>query len=118
MSLMTRIPASVLAAPVDTPGDPRDTREVRPFALGTGDRHGSCDFYGLRAIHERFGRIARQAFVPMLRFQPRITSHPPELISFDEFRRTLGNPVSLTVWQMEELRGNQLMVMPHRLSRS
>jgi flagellar motor switch protein FliM len=115
MSLMSRIPSSVLAAPVDTPGDLRETREVRPFALGTGDVTGLADFYGLRAIHERFGRIARQAFVPMLRFQPRITSHPPELVSFDEFRRTLGNPVALTVWQMEELRGNQLMVMPHQL---
>jgi flagellar motor switch protein FliM len=117
MSLMSRIPSSVLTALVGAPAgiDPREAREVRPFALGSGDVTGLADFFGLRAINERFCRIARHAFVPMLRFMPRITSHPPELMSFDEFRRTQANPVSLTVWHMEELRGNQMMVLPHRL---
>lgn len=117
MSHMARIPSAALAALVGSPGEesPRETREIRPFALGSGDVTGLADFFGLRAINERFSRIARHAFVPMLRFAPRITCHPPELLSFDEFRRTQTNPVSLTLWHMEELRGNQMIALPHRL---
>lgn len=120
MTLMKRIPPAGLAALVGDlaapgPADLAAQPPVRPYAFGGAEVTGLADYYGLRAINERFCRIARSAFVPMLRFPPRITCLPPELHSFDEFRSALQAPVSLTVSHVEELRGTQLMVLPHRL---
>jgi flagellar motor switch protein FliM len=48
----------------------------------------------------------------MLRFQPRLSSFPPELRSFEDYRNGQDNFVSLTISTSEELRGTQLLVMP------
>lgn len=89
-----------------------DGREVRPYSFGDNDLSSFGDYHGLRMINERFCRIARTAFLPLLRFQPRISSFPPELRTFDDYRNAQDNFVSLTVSQVEELRGSQLMVLP------
>lgn len=88
---------------------------IRPYALGKSDLSGFGDYHGLRMINERFCRIARGAFLPMLRFQPRISSFPPELKSFDDYRNSQDNFLSLTLFTTTELRGNQLLVMPPSL---
>jgi flagellar motor switch protein FliM len=93
-------------------GDFLDGREVRPFELGANDLSGFGDYHALRMINERFCRIARAAFLPLLHFQPRISSFPPELRSFDDYRNGQDNFVSLTVTRIEELRGSHLMVLP------
>ncbi|GGW21447.1 flagellar motor switch protein FliM [Gemmobacter lanyuensis] len=86
--------------------------DVRPYVFGANDLSLVGDYYGLRMINERFCRIARAAFLPMLRFQPRISCFPPEIRTFDDYRNGQENFVSLTQSRIEELRGNQLIVIP------
>jgi len=85
---------------------------VRPYSFGSNDLSGFGDYHGLRMINERFCRIARAAFLPMLKFQPRLSSFPPELRSFDDYRNGQDNFISLTISTTEELRGSQLLVIP------
>ena len=89
-----------------------DTSGVRPFTFGSDDLSLLGDYYALRMINERFSRFARSVFLPMLRVQPRISSFPPEVKTFDEYSAASENFVSLTNSMMEELRGNQLLVLP------
>lgn len=85
---------------------------VRPYAFGSNDLSGFGDYHGLRMINERFCRIARAAFLPMLQFQPRLSSFPPELRTFDDYRNSQDNFLSLTISSVDELRGSQLLVIP------
>ena len=89
-----------------------DNSGVRPFTFGSDDLSLLGDYYALRMINERFSRFARSVFLPMLRVQPRISSFPPEVKTFDDYSASSENFVSLTNSRMEELRGNQLMVLP------
>lgn len=86
-------------------------QEVRSYTFGSNDLSLLGDYYALRMINERFCRIARSVFLPMLRFQPRISAFPPEIRSFDDYRNSQDNFVSLTISRIEELRGSQLLVM-------
>lgn len=85
---------------------------VRPYSFGANNLSGFGDYHGLRMINERFCRIARAAFLPMLQFQPRLSSFPPELRTFEDYRNSQDNFLSLTISTTEELRGNQLLVIP------
>lgn len=86
--------------------------DYRPYAFGSSDVSLVGDYYGLRMINERFCRIARAAFLPMLRFQPRISTFPPEVRSFDDYRGGQENFMSITQSRIEELRGSSLIVLP------
>lgn len=86
--------------------------EVRPFRFGSDDMSLLGDYHALRMINERFCRFARSVFLPMLRVQPRISSFPPEVKTFDEYSESVESFVSLTNSRMEELRGSQLIVIP------
>ncbi|HAD29827.1 MAG TPA: flagellar motor switch protein FliM, partial [Rhodobacteraceae bacterium] len=67
--------------------------------------------YALRMINERFCRFARSIFLPMLRIQPRISSFPPEVKTFDEYTADADSFMSLTTSRIDELRGNSLLVV-------
>ena len=84
--------------------------EVAPFSFGTDDLSLMGDYYALRLINERFARFARSVFQPMLRLQPRISSFPPEVKTFDEYSSSLESFMSLSTYRIEELRGSLLMV--------
>ncbi|EGJ21514.1 surface presentation of antigens (SPOA) protein [Cereibacter sphaeroides WS8N] len=86
--------------------------EVRPYAFGENELNQLGDYHALRIINERFCRTARDVFLPMLRLQPRISSFPPEVRSFDDYRSSQDNFVSITASRIEELRGNQMIVIP------
>jgi flagellar motor switch protein FliM len=92
--------------------DQLDGQPIRPYTFGGNDLSGFGNYHGLRMINERFCRIARSAFLPMLRFQPRLSCFPPELRSFEDYRDSQDNFVSLTIAGIDELRGNLLMVLP------
>jgi len=62
-------------------------------------------------INERFCRFARSVFLPMLRIQPRISSFPPEVKTFDEYSADADSFMSLTTSRIDELRGNSLLVV-------
>lgn len=85
--------------------------EVRSFSFGTDDLSLLGDYHALRMVNERFCRLARTIFQPMLRIQPRISSFPPEVKTFDAYMQDSENFTSLTTFRMEELRGAQLMVL-------
>ena len=46
-----------------------EDKDVRPFQFGSDDLSLLGDYYALRMINERFARMARQVFLPMLRMQ-------------------------------------------------
>lgn len=108
--------AALVGGLMDMSGDTGQTMEngveVRSFAFGANDISLMSDFHALRMINERFCRIARTVFLPMLRIQPRISSFPPEIRSFDDYRNSQDNFISLTNSRIEELRGNHLIVIP------
>ena len=85
--------------------------EVRSFMFGSDDLSLLGDYHALRMINERFCRMARSVFLPFLRIQPRISSFPPEVKTFDLYVQGSEPFVSLTTSRMEELRGSQLMVI-------
>ena len=120
MAKPTRLSSSEVAALVggliggdfdNTDTDQLNGQPVRPYAFGSNDLSGFGNYHGLRMINERFCRIARTAFLPMLRFQPRMSSFPPELRTFEDYRNGQDNFVSLTISATDELRGNQLLVL-------
>ena len=90
---------------------PGETDEVVPFEFGSDDLSLLGDFHALRIINERFARLIRSVFLPMLRMQPRISSFPPEVKTFDEYTAGIENFMSLNMSRIEELRGNMLTVM-------
>ena len=84
---------------------------MRPFQFGSDDLSLLGDYHALRIINERFARLARSVFLPMLRIQPRISSFPPEVKTFDEYTAGIENFMSLNISRIEELRGNLLTVL-------
>jgi flagellar motor switch protein FliM len=86
--------------------------EVRAYVFGQNDTTVLADYYALQMVNERFCRLARNVFLPMLRMQPRVSSFPPELRSFEDYRSSQDNFVSITNSRIEELRGNKLIVIP------
>ena len=85
--------------------------DVREFAFGSDDLSLLGDYYALRVINERFARMARSVFLPMLKVTPRITSFAPKTQTFDEYCETVDTFMSLTMTRMDELRGNMMLVM-------
>lgn len=92
-------------------GDDGGHVDVRPFSFGSDDLSLLGDYYALRMINERFCRFARSVFLPMLRIQPRISSFPPEVKTFDDYTSSAESFMSLTTSRMEELRGSSLLVV-------
>ncbi len=109
--------AALVGGLVDAPAPERETelvngKPVRSFSFAAAQNSSIGEFHGLRIVHERFCRVARQAFLPMLRFQPRLSSFLPELMTFEDYRNGQENFLSLTISASDELRGHQLMVFP------
>lgn len=96
---------------MDSGGDENGV-SYRSYQFGSDDLSLLGEFHALRMINDRFCRIARSVFMPMLRFQPRISSFPPEIRNFDDYRDSQDPFLSLTNSRIEELRGNQLIVIP------
>jgi len=92
----------------------KDGKEVeyKTFSFGTDDLSLLGDYYALRLINERFARTVRSVFLPLLRVQPRISSFPPEVKSYEEYSSGLDAFMSMTNSRIEELRGSMLTVLP------
>ena len=100
-----------LGSETGSPSAITDKDDVRPFQFGSDDLSLLGDYHALRIINERFARLARSVFLPMLRIQPRISSFPPEVKTFDEYTAGIENFMSLNISRIEELRGNLLTVL-------
>ena len=59
--------------------------EVTSFTFGSDNLELMGDYYALRLINERFARMVRGIFLPMLRLQPKINPFPPEVKTYDEY---------------------------------
>ncbi len=86
--------------------------EYKAFNFGSDDLTLLGDYYALRLINERFARTVRSVFLPLLRVQPRISSFPPEVKSFEEYSSGLDAFMSMTNSRIDELRGSMLTVFP------
>ena len=84
----------------------------KPYKFGENNLSLMGDYHGLRMVNERFCRLARSVFLPMLRLQPRISSFPPEVKTFGDYCDEVENFVSLTTSRIEALRGSQMLVIP------
>lgn len=100
---------------VDTDGVLGVDGDVRKFQFGIDDLTMSGDFYALHLINERFSRSVRQQFLPLLRFQPRISASEPVLMPFDNYTASLSTFSSLNSASMDPLRGNALFVVEPEL---
>ena len=100
-----------LGSETSSPSAIMDNDDVRAFQFGSDDLSLLGDYHALRIINERFARLARSVFLPMLRIQPRISSFPPEVKTFDEYTAGIENFMSLNISRIEELRGNLLTVL-------
>ena len=85
--------------------------EYKTFHFGSDDLSLLGDYYALRIINERFARTVRSVFLPLLRVQPRISSFPPEVKTFEEYSSGLDPFMSMTNSRIEELRGSMLTVL-------
>ena len=85
--------------------------EYKKFNFGSDDLTLLGDYYALRLINERFARTVRSVFLPLLRVQPRISSFPPEVKTFEEYSSGLDAFMSLTNSRIDELRGSMLLVL-------
>ena len=90
----------------EAPVDQSNAADVRPFKFGADELSLLGDYYALRLINERFARMARSVYLPMLRILPRISPFPPEVKTFDEYTANMENFMSLTISRIEELRGS------------
>ena len=81
----------------DVLADVSNSADVRTFQFGQDDLSLMGDYYALRLINERFARLARSVFLPMLRVQPRITPFPPEVKSFDEYCESIDSFMNLNI---------------------
>ena len=93
-----------LGSDTDSAANTTELDEVVPFEFGADDLSLLGDFHALRIINERFARLIRSVFLPMLRMQPRISSFPPEVKTFDEYTAGIENFMSLSISRIEELR--------------
>ena len=85
--------------------------EVTDFAFGSDNLELLGDYYALRLINERFARLVRSIFLPMIRIQPKINPFPPEVKTYDEYSAGLNSFMSLTTSRIDELRGSMLLVL-------
>ena len=85
--------------------------EVTDFKFGSDNLELLGDYYALRLINERFARLVRSIFLPMIRIQPKINPFPPEVKTYDEYSAGLNSFMSLTTSRVEELRGSMLLVL-------
>ncbi|HCP18606.1 MAG: flagellar motor switch protein FliM [Candidatus Puniceispirillum sp. TMED52] len=91
--------------------DISESTDIRDFQFGSDDLSLLGDYYALRMINERFSRLARGIFLPMLRIQPRISSFPPEVKTYDEYSADVDNFLSMSISRIEELRGSMMLVL-------
>jgi len=85
--------------------------EVTDFTFGSDNLELLGDYYALRLINERFARLVRSIFLPMIRIQPKINPFPPEVKTYDEYSAGLNSFMSLSTSRIDELRGSMLLVL-------
>lgn len=88
----------------------KDT-DVYDYDFSSNDLSLLGDLYALRVLNDRFARMSRAVFLPMLKVTPRITSFAPKLQTFDEYCETVDSFMSLTMTRMDELRGTQMFAL-------
>ena len=88
-----------------------DGVDIKTFSFGSDDLSLLGDYYALRLINERFARLVRSIFLPMIRIQPKINPFPPEVKTYDEYSAGLNSFMSLTTSRIDELRGSMLLVL-------
>jgi flagellar motor switch protein FliM len=85
--------------------------EARPFVLGQESFRAAPRLAGLERIGERLARRIRSVVEPYAHVRARATAEPVETLRFETFRADLPSFVSLSLYRLQPLKGNVLIVI-------
>jgi flagellar motor switch protein FliM len=102
--------AGVAAGTLPTGEGLRPRAPVERHVFGTATPQLSGELGALAILHERFARALRRAFLPLLRFQPRIRLGAIASQPYDDYVASLRSAlVCFNIVRVEPLRGNILV---------
>lgn len=105
-----------LVAEVGQSAPPAPSKPVDAHVFGAAAPQLTGELGALGILHERFARALRRAFLPLLRYQPKVTLGRIESRAYDDYvSGQHGRLVCFNIVRVEPLRGNCLIAMPPRL---
>lgn len=109
------IDALVATVPADFPA-PKPAHAAippRPHVFGAAAPQLGGELGALGLLHERFARALRRAFLPLLRYQPKVMLGRIESRAYDDYvSGKQGELVCFNIVRAEPLRGNLLIALP------
>lgn len=84
-------------------------KKIRVYDFKRPNKFSKEQIHTLQAIHENFARLLATYFSAHLRTVVQISVHSVEQLTYDEFIRSLPNPTTLSIFQMDPLEGNAIM---------
>jgi flagellar motor switch protein FliM len=101
---------------VDSEGDvPEDDSGVVSFDLANQDRIIRGRMPVLEIVNDRFARLCTNALANLMRKRVDINPISIDMSKFGDFMRSLPVPTSISIFKMDPLRGNAIMVVDSRL---
>ncbi len=101
---------------VETETDlPEDDTGVVSFDLANQDRIIRGRMPVLEIVNDRFARLATNALANIMRKRVDINPISIDMSKFGDFMRSLPVPTSISIFKMEPLRGNAILVVDSRL---
>jgi flagellar motor switch protein FliM len=98
-----------------TPDLPEDDSGIVPFDLTNQDRIIRGRMPVLEIVNDRFARLCTNALANTMRKRVDINPISIDMSKFGDFMRSLPVPTSISIFKMEPLRGNALLVVDSRL---
>jgi len=110
---LTDAEVDALLAHAPAPAVARAAAVARTHAFGAAAPQLGGELGALGLLHERFARALRRAFLPLLRYQPRVTLGRIESRAYDDYvSGQQGQLVCFNIVRAEPLRGNLLIAVP------
>ncbi len=94
---------------------PEDDTGVVSFDLANQDRIIRGRMPVLEIVNDRFARLATNALANIMRKRVDINPISIDMSKFGDFMRSLPVPTSISIFKMEPLRGNAILVVDSRL---
>ncbi len=98
-----------------TPDIPEDDSGIVPFDLTNQDRIIRGRMPVLEIVNDRFARLCTNTLANTMRKRVDINPISIDMSKFGDFMRSLPVPTSISIFKMEPLRGNALLVVDSRL---
>ena len=94
---------------------PEDDSGVVPFDLANQDRIIRGRMPVMEIVNDRFARLCTNALANSMRKRVDINPISIDMSKFGDFMRSLPVPTSISIFKMEPLRGNAILVVDSRL---